>query len=89
VLLGVTRITFETPMPRFSVTITGHSSLPGLVVTQSSLFERIATEGQRVRSVKLGKTYLSVWSYVLWIGKSFPNLSFIVLRPHSRSARAR
>jgi hypothetical protein len=31
--------------------------------------------------VKLGKKYLAVWSYVLWIGKSFPNLSFIVLRP--------
>jgi hypothetical protein len=48
VLLGVTRITFETPMPCVSVTITGHSSPPGLVVTQSPL-ERIAIEGQRVR----------------------------------------
>ena len=38
--------------------------------------------------MKLGKKYLAVWSYVLWSGKSFPNLSFIVLRPHSRSARA-
>jgi len=37
--------------------------------------------------VKLGKKYLGVGSSVLWIGKSFPNLSFIVLRLHSRSAR--
>src|SRR5262245_65304830 len=29
-----------------------------------------------------------VGSYVLWIGKSFPNLSFIVLRPHSEYAPA-
>ena len=39
-------------------------------------------------AVKLGKKYLAVGSYVLWIGKSFPSLCFIVLRLHSRSAPA-
>src|SRR5262245_19791269 len=42
----------------------------------------------RDRRVKLRKKYLGVGSCVLWIGKSFPNLSFIVLRPHNEYAPA-
>jgi len=79
----VTRITLETPMPCFLVTIRGHSSLPGGIALRSES----RPKGSEC-AVKLGKKYLGVGSYVLWIGKSFPNLSFIVPRPHSRSASA-